>query len=425
MPAINRAAFLTRFLSYVAIDTQSVNGKPGEKKKMPSSEGQSVLIGILCQELLGMGIAAEQMTILADGSLKAVIPATEGCENSAHICLNAHVDTYPGQPGDVRPIVHEEYEGGDIVLSEEVSIPASDLEGLEGETIITSDGESLLGGDDKAGVAEIMAALPHILNMEHGPITVFFFTDEETGAGNFIDLLDPAEVAEWDLFASFDGLEAGTLDVGCFNAGAVTVVFKGADAHPGIKGKDMKPAHYAAAEFVRKLNTTEPQPWESGANSGAGFIYATDFSGNASTATVQIIVRSFNLQELTERFFIDLVDHANYAAAEFGLECKVSPMVIQYKSTKEAVNRHNHHVLLATNALEKSGLVVVKRKIRAGTDGAMLNVRFPNVPCLNFGTGEYNCHQRTEFVVLEQMLAMVQAILNLVEECARLAKNNV
>lgn len=423
MTTYSKASLLTLFLSYVDIDTRSVKAGPGEEnRKLPSSEGQSKLIDKLRKELIELGVLNEQIVILGDGSLKAVLPATAGCEGAPHITLCAHVDTYPGQPGEVSAIVHQRYRSGGIVFSKEVSIPPCDLYGLEGQTIITSDGKSLLGGNDKAGLAEIMAALPSILAGPHGPLTVIFFTDEESGEAKFIQFLDPNEVADWDAFYTLDGLEAGTIDIGCFNAGNVTVTFKGTDAHPGVGGTNIKSALYAAAEFINQLNDNEPQPWEAGPDSDSGMIYATDCTGNAAEAIVHVIARSFDLDRLTETFFNNVIDLANFAAGAFGLEVEVSNMAVLYKSTENALNRQPHHIRVAESAVSASGLKVTKRRVRGGTDGAMLIETYPDLPCVNLGTGDRNCHQLNEFVVLEEMMKMVQAIINLVLEYSKLLK---
>jgi len=408
---------LTSFLRYVVIDTRCIETKPGETPQLPSSPGQTILINLLHEQLEELGIAKDRMIFLGDGSLMVELPADNGCENAPHVVLGAHVDTYPKQSGDVVPIVYAPYQGGNIVLPNEGTIiPAEDLVGLEDKTIVVPSGDSLLGGDDKAGVAEIMVALKRIVNMPHGPLTIIFFTDEEGGDSSFVKFLDPAKVAAWDIFYTLDGLEAGTIDIGCFNGAEVIVTFKGNDAHPGVGGKKIKSALAAAVCFCQSLITFCPRPWDFESNDPDGaFVHVTEITGTVGEATVTLIPRSFNLDELTGVLYRTISKLAEEAATGFDLPgFEVSPMVVGYQSTEEAVRRHPKHIDVVAGALYNSGLKIIKRRVRGGTDGAMLNLKFPQVPCINLGTGDRNCHEKSEFVVVEEMEAMVDALVLLV-----------
>lgn len=262
---------INRLLRYVRIDTRSIQPTPGVEQAHPSCPNQRLLADLLKEELVGLEVSPEQITNLGDGSFLVHFPATEGCENAPHVVFASHLDTYFGCPGGANPIYPEKvYQGGDITLPNNgVVIPASDLVGLEGKRIITADGTTLLGADDKAGVAAIMTLIELIPQYAHGPFTVWFCTDEEIGEVG-VKFLPPGVADTWDIFWTVDGKELNTLDVGCFYGAKVDVKFVGNDTHPGVSGQNLKPAHYAACRFVDKL-AEWPSPWTT--KDAESFIY--------------------------------------------------------------------------------------------------------------------------------------------------------
>src|SRR3989344_2975579 len=261
-----------RLLKYARIDTCSVQAVPGVEQIHPSSPGQKVLIDMLLAELSNLKVPRDWIKQLGDASFLIESPATEGHENAPHVVLAAHVDTYFGCPGGANPIIHE-YQGGDLALPNDgVFIPAEDLKGLKGKQIITADGTTLLGGDDKCGVASIMTFIEDMMSrsLPHGPLTVWICTDEEIGEVGVPFL--PAGTAErGDFFWTVDGEQVAVVDIGCFYGAGVDVEFIGNDTHPGVSGRSLKPAHYAACRFVDQLANV-PTPWQPSGEGPCSFV---------------------------------------------------------------------------------------------------------------------------------------------------------
>lgn len=393
---------LDRFLEYTRVDTRSVQHVPGVEPIRPSSPGQTLLIGMVTAELLEMGVPEDRIQKLADGSILVHFPPTsEGLANAPHACFAAHVDTYFGCPGLAKPMIHD-YKGGDIALPNDgIVIPAIDLAGFEGKRVITADGTSLLGADDKAGAAALVTLAESLLanRPEHGPVTMWFCVDEEIGEVGVNYL--PAGVADqWDIFWTVDGKELSTVDVGCFYGARVIVKFIGNDAHPGVAGDALRPAHYAAGEFLARL-ANGPNPWTTGGEEP--FIYVPElFKATAGKTDVIVYPRTFNPNDFPA-LHTRIKEAATAASIRFGVRVEVGETEILYVSTEAAINAKSHLVEPGLVALRECGFDVRTHRIRAGTDGAMINMKYPDMPAPNLGTGSGNLHGCREFLVEDHL----------------------
>lgn len=407
-----------RLLRYVQIDTRSVPRIPGVKEIHPSSPGQRIFADQLIAELLEIGVPKEWITQLKDASALIQFPATHGYENTPHVCYVAHVDTSPSYPGAAKPIIHN-YTSGDIVLPNGgVVIPAADLKGLEGKTIITTDGTTLLGGDDKAGVAAIMTFIKHILtnHVPHGPISVWFCTDEEIGELG-VKFLPPGVAEKWDILLTVDGKNVDLVTTSCFFGISIEVTFTGNDAHPGEYGKDLKAAHYAACRLVDKLGDG-PTPMSMKTRRDP-FLYVAELpTGSAGKSIVSVNLRTFNRKEI--RGLRALVKKAaEEAANKYKVGVKVKRMKIEYSSTEVAITNNQELCQPIFDALKELGIDPKLYSVRGGTDGAMWNRKFPHIPAPDIGTGARNLHSLREFVVVDELLLIPWILLNI---CQRFAK---
>lgn len=397
---------IERFLEYVRSDTHSAQPAPGEEQLHPSTPAQVAFAGRLQQELLRMG--SHQIIHLDDGSFLVCFSPTEGHENAPHVVFASHVDTYFGCPGGANPITHA-YKGGDIALPKDgVVIPAADLKGLEGKRIITADGTTLLGGDDKAGVAALMTLIENIMESDipHGPLTVWFCTDEEIGEVG-VKFLPKGVAKTWDIFWTVDGERLNVVDVGCFFGAKVNVEFVGNDTHPGVSGRNLKPAHYAAGRFLDKL-ADGPSPWTTGGDES--FIYVPSLpAGSASKVSLTVYPRTFHKDEFPAMEEI-IRCAAEEAADRFGVKATVSETEIMYVSTEVAIDSNRRLLQSGLAALRGFGVELELHRVRAGTDGAMLNMTYPSIPAPNLGTGARNLHGLREFVVADE-LELVPGIL--------------
>ena len=381
---MKQSAILQRFLNYVQINTRSVMPKPGEERVKPSSKGQEELAGNILTELGSMERPPERICEFPDGSFMVCLQATKGCEQTPHVAFAAHMDTYFGVPGDAKPIVHA-YEGGDINLPNEgIVIPADDLAGLEGKHIVTSDGTSLLGADDKAGVAALVMVIKEVITsgMAHGPLSFWFCVDEEIGELD-IKVVDKEIVESWDVFWNVDGERVGKVDVGCFVCRFVDVIFKGSDAHPGVQGDKINPAHYAAASFMTDLVDEKPAPWDT--DKSESFYYVTKIEGNASQAVVYCAPRTFDLAE-SERMLGTIKEFAESSASDFDCTYEVKDRLICL-NTRPAVEPRMALIEPGSMAHRKYGFSGDLHDVRGGTDGAMVNMVYPKLPAPNMGTG--------------------------------------
>jgi tripeptide aminopeptidase len=369
---------LDRFLRYVSIDTQS-DPASGE---CPSTPGQTALLRLPADELREMGAADVEMN--AAGYLTATIPATPGCEGEPVIGFLAHVDTSPDAPGaGVKPRLHER----------------------DGDTIITSDGTTLLGADDKAGVAEIMTAAEYLLShpeMKHGKVRIAFTCDEEIGRGT--DRFD-VEAFGADFAYTVDGGEQGELEYENFNAAEAVVTIRGVPTHPGdAKGK-MVNALQVAMEFDAMLPAGERPETTEGYE---GFFHLTRLDGTVAHAEAEYIIRDHDRERFEARK-ATIKDIAMRLDRKYGEGAVEVTMRDQYYNMREVVERHPEVVERAKRAMRAAGIEPRVKAIRGGTDGARLS--YMGLPCPNLFTGGRNFHSLSESVSLRAMQKAVEVII--------------
>jgi tripeptide aminopeptidase len=390
-----------RFLDYVRVETRAVL----ECSDRPSCAGQRELAQRISKELSGFD-SAPGIRELSDGGLLVSIPPSPGNEEAVRPLFAAHLDTAFVLPGAAKPIVHE-YSGGDIVLPEEsVVIPAEDLVGLAGKRIVTSDGSSLLGADNKAGVAALTTLAEILLGSDavHGPVDLWFAVDEEIGR------MDPSvftrrEIEDWDILWTVDGLELGTLDVGSLDIHLAKFAFIGNEAHPCIDGARLRPAHYAAARLIG-LSQALGTPMSAGARDP--IVYFHEINGGADRAQLSARIVSFDGEE-SARMATELGRLADTVSTEYGLRVEID-LSHRCANIARAIGAHRELVEPGFAALGRAGFSAHGREVRGGTDGGMFNLTFPDLPAPNLGTGTRNVHSRREILVLDE-LEMLPAIL--------------
>lgn len=398
-----------RFLEYVQIDTQS---NP-HSNTYPSTEKQKNLSNLLAQQLKELGLK----DVEADefGYVYATIPSNS-TKQVPVICFCSHVDTAPDCSGtNVNPIVHENYKGNDIVLPDDATqiLSVKDYPYLQqhiGNTIITASGNTLLGADDKAGVAIIMDMVHYLVanpQIKHGTIKILFTPDEEIGAGT-------AKINLKKLGADFaytlDGGELGTLEDETFSADAVTITVHGVISHPGYAKNKLVNALKIVGEILAALPKNEFSPETT--DKREGFVHPTGFEGIAEKASVSFIVRDFVTSKLTEhenrlKKIAETVVH-NYTGATMQFE-----VVEQYRNMKEILDKYPHVVAYATQAYNRSNIKVVNEPIRGGTDGSRLS--FMGLPCPNLFTGMQGIHSKKEWVGVKDMEKAVEVLVNLAQ----------
>lgn len=400
---------LSRFLRYVQVDTQS----DPDSTSYPSTEKQKDLARILVQELHEIGLSDAEMDDF--GYVYATIPATSA-KAVPVICLCSHMDTAPDCSGThVKPIVHRAWDGSDIVLPDDPSIvlrPADHpaLREQVGHDIVTASGTTLLGADNKAGIAEIMAAAEYLVQhpeIKHGKIRILFTPDEEIGRG--VDKVDMQRLAA-DFGYTMDGEKLATLEDETFSADGVTIEIQGVPTHPGYAKNKMENAARIAAEIVAALSHDTDTPE---ATSGKeGFIHTTRISGGLDTANLGFIIRAFDDAEL-QRLEDKLKAIADAVLARYPNSSMKFTVQQQYRNMKVVLDQHPQVVANAAEAIRRAGLTPVQRSIRGGTDGSRLS--FMGLPCPNIFTGEHAFHSRYEWVSVQDMEKATEVILNLVQ----------
>jgi len=396
-----------RFLRYVVIDTQS----DPASATCPSTEKQKNLGRLLASELQALGIHDAHLDEL--GYVYATIPATSDKQVPV-ICFCSHMDTSPDCTGtDVKPQIVRNYRGGDIVLPGDPSqiIRAADQPALAdqiGNDIVTSDGTTLLGADNKAGVAEIMDAAAFLMGhpeIKHGTIKILFTPDEEIGRG--VDKADLKKLGA-DFAYTIDGETAGNIEDETFSADGATLIIEGVSTHPGFAKGKMEHAIKIAAAIVDRLpkETCSPETTEG----KQGFLHPIGISGALEKATVGFIVRDFTDEGLKEKEILleDIVQSVmkDFPHSTYRLEIKP-----QYRNMKQVIDRHPEIIDNAMEAIRRAGLKPVKSSIRGGTDGSRLS--FMGLPCPNIFAGEHAFHSRTEWVSVQDMEAAVRTIVHL------------
>jgi tripeptide aminopeptidase len=407
-PPLNFAHGVTeRFLRYVVIDTQSDAASP----TCPSTEKQKNLGRLLAAELQEIGIADAHLD--DNGYVYGTIPATTD-KNVPVICFCSHMDTSPDCSGkDVKPQIVRNYRGGDIVLpgdSTQVIRAADNLALADqiGSDIVTSDGTTLLGADNKAGVAEIMDAAAFLIRhpeIKHGTIKILFTPDEEIGRG--VDKADLKKLGA-DFAYTMDGESAGHLEDETFSADGATVTIEGVSIHPGFAKGKMEHAIKIAAAIVDRLpkDTCSPETTEG----KQGFLHPIAISGALEQATVDFIVRDFTDEGLKEKEIL-LEDIVKSVMADYPHSSYRIAIRQQYRNMKQVIDRHPEVVDHAMEAIRRAGLTPVKGSIRGGTDGSRLS--FMGLPCPNLFAGEHAIHSRLEWVSVQDMEKAVQTIVHL------------
>lgn len=404
-PLINRRRLLERFLQYVQIESTA---NPAAHD-YPSSTGQLRLGEQVLRDLQAWTL--EDVHQDENGLVWATIPATDGGD-SATIALIAHLDTSPEAPGgNVQPQIVENYAGGDILLPNGTSIRQDDtpeLTNLIGSTLITTSGDTLLGGDDKAGVAIIVELAAHLMehpHLPHGPIRLLFTCDEEIGHGT--DKID-LEKLDATVAYTIDGGGAGQLDVETFSADAAQVTFRGRNIHPAIAKDRMINAVRAAAFFIEQLPRTTLAPETTAGRDG--FIHPHGISAGVGEATVQLLLRSFETAELEQ--MADLLRNTLATTErEFpGLRGELT-VHRQYRNFREGLGRLPAAVGLAEQAFKNLGRPCTKAIIRGGTDGSQLTEK--GLPTPNLSSGQHNIHALTEFACLDEMIAASEHLVEL------------
>jgi tripeptide aminopeptidase len=401
---------LERFLRYVQIDTQS----DPNSQSFPSTAKQRDLSNQLVVELLALGV--EDAHLDEHGYVYATIPSNSSKNNVPVICFCSHVDTSPDVSGaHVNPIVHQNWDGSDIVLPDDNSqvLRIGELHDLDqqiGNDIVTSSGTTLLGADNKAGVAEIMAATEYLMahpEIKHGAIRILFTPDEEVGRGT--EQVDIAKLGA-DFGYTVDGEAVGTLENETFSADGVKITIHGVSTHPGYALGKLENALKIAGEILAALpkDSLSPETTEG----QEGFIHPVQVEGIQEKVVLGFIIRDFTVSGLhaKEAFLQDIVHKvlANYpnSTAEF----KVTE---QYRNMKEVLDQYPEVLENALLAMERAGLQPIQRSIRGGTDGSRLS--FMGLPCPNIFAGEHAFHSKLEWVSVQDMEKAVEVIVKLAE----------
>lgn len=396
-----------RFLRYVRIDTQS----DPLSQTQPSTEKQKDLGRLLVQELQSAGLGDAELDEY--GYVYATLPATTA-KPAPVICFCAHMDTAPDCTGyNVNPVIHKNYDGGDIVLPDDPSqiILAREhpyLASRKGDDIITAGGTTLLGADDKAGVAVIMDMVHFFVahpELEHGKIRILFTPDEEIGRG--VNKVDIARLGA-DFGYTLDAGERGTLEDETFSADAFSVTFNGISAHPGYGRGKLVNAIKVAAHFVDLLPKDE---WSPETTDGRyGFVHPVRINGIAEKASVDLIVRDFYTFKL-KAYEDSLRDRVEEALAAFPGATAEIAVAGQYRNMKEILDQHPAISESAVEAINRAGLDVHRSSARGGTDGSRLS--FMGLPCPNLFTGEMAFHGKHEYVSIQDMQKAVETIVHL------------
>src|SRR5579871_1754407 len=396
-----------RFLRYLVIDTQSDPASPS----CPSTDKQKDLGRLLAAELREMGLSDAHLD--EHGYVYATLPANTSKQVPV-ICFCSHMDTSPDCSGaNVKPQIVRNYQGGDITLPADPSQvirfaehPA--LRNQIGHDIITTDGTTLLGADNKAGLAEIMDAAQFLIahpEIKHGTIKILFTPDEEIGRG--VDKADLKKLGA-DFAYTMDGETAGHLEDETFSADAATITIEGVSTHPGFAKGKMEHAIKIAAAIVDRLpkDTCSPETTEG----MQGFLHPVSVSGTLEQATLGFIVRDFNDEGLKDKETLleNIVKEVMkaYPRSTYRMEVRE-----QYRNMKQVIDRHPETVVYAIEAIRRAGLTPVRNSIRGGTDGSRLS--FMGLPCPNIFAGEHAFHSRLEWVSRQDMEKAVQTIAHL------------
>jgi len=401
------SAVADRFLRYVQIDTESDPSSP----TCPSTEKQKNLGRLLVDELLAMGVVDAQMD--ENGYVYATIPANSNKEIPV-ICFCSHMDTSPDCSGtNVRPIVHRNYQGDDIVLPDDHTVVIKrdehpDLPNQIGNDIITASGTTLLGADDKAGISEIMTAAEVWMahpEIKHGTVKILFTPDEEIGRG--VDKVDLTKLGA-DFAYTIDGETAGSIEDETFSANGARVIINGVSVHPGFAKGKLQSAIKIASEIISTLPTDRLSPESTSGREG--FVHPVSINGGVEQATIEFIVRDFADDRLAvhERELEDLVKAvvSQYPGCTYQFLVKE-----QYRNMKQVLDNYPEIMEIGLEAIRRAGLQPLKRSIRGGTDGSRLSLM--GLPCPNIFAGGHAFHGRQEWVSVQDMENAVRTILHI------------
>ena len=404
---------LARFLNYIAMDTQS----DPDSETIPSTKTQTLFAQQLLGELKVLGI--NDASVDEYGYVMAKIPANTMKKIPA-IGFIAHMDTAPGMSGkNIHPVITENYDGKPIILHKEKNIILDpqlfpELLSYKGKTIIHTDGTTLLGADDKAGIAEIMTAIEYIKQhpeLEHGDICIAFTPDEEIGTG--IDNFDVKKFGA-DYAYTIDGGEIGELEYENFNAASAQIYIQGLDIHPGMAKDKMINSQLIGMEIERLLPSMDKPE---NTDSYKGFFLLTHFQGSIDYTVMQYIIRDHDrgLFENKRQILLDIIDKINN---QYGMKLISCKMQDQYYNMREKIEEVPFVVEIAKEAMRLAGVTPKIVPIRGGTDGARLS--FMGLPCPNIFAGGHNFHGKYEYVVLESMEKATQTILNVISLFTRI-----
>ena len=394
-----------RFYKYVAYDTQSSE----ESESFPSTDKQKVLLADLAEEMRSLGMTEVEMDEY--GHVMGTIPATPGYENKPVIGFISHVDTSPDMSGkDVRPREIPNYDGSDIALNSELTMRVEEFPELsffKGHTLIVTDGTTLLGADDKAGVAEIMTAAEWLMShpeVAHGKIRIGFTPDEEIGRG--VDFFNVERFGA-DFGYTVDGGMEGELEFENFNAASAKFTIKGRNIHPGYAKNKMINAMHVAMEVASMLPPTQRPEHTEGYE---GFYHLVGMKGEVELAELSYIVRDHSREKFEEKKeFLTRVE--KYMAEKYGEGVVSLALKDQYYNMREMVEPHPEVIDKAKKAMEMAGVVPIVRPIRGGTDGSRLS--YMGLPCPNLFAGGMNFHGKFEYCSVQSMERAMQTIINL------------
>ncbi|MBB6111734.1 peptidase T. Metallo peptidase. MEROPS family M20B [Mucilaginibacter lappiensis] len=395
-----------RFLRYVTIDTQS----DPSSVSFPSTEKQKDLARLLVDELLDIGVADAHMDEY--GYVYATIPSNTNKQVPV-ICFCSHMDTAPDCSGkNVKPIVHKNYQGQDIILPDDASqiikqAEHPDLKNQIGNDVITASGTTLLGADNKAGVAEIMDACYQLMNrpeIKHGDIRILFTPDEEVGHG-----VEHVDITKLGAYAGYtmDGESAGNMENETFSADGARLTINGVSSHPGFAKGKMESAIKIAGEIIAALpDSLSPEHTEG----MQGFVHPVAIEGHVETVGIDFIIRDFDAKKLSDHADVicKTADEVlkKYPASTYNLAVSE-----QYRNMKNVLDEHPEIVEYAMEAINRTGIAAKLCSIRGGTDGSRLS--FMGLPCPNIFAGEHAFHSKQEWVSVQDMQKAVETILHL------------
>jgi len=405
---MQKEKIINRFIRYVKIDTTS----DPNNAEFPSTEKQWNLAKLLVKELQEIGMSDVHLD--ENCYIMATLPSTVDYQVPT-IGFVAHIDTSPDFTGtNVNPQIHKNYDGNDIVLNEKENIVLSpayfeDLLQYKGQTIITTDGTTLLGADDKAGVTEIVSAMEYLINhpeIKHGTIRICFTPDEEVGKG--AHLFDVEKFgAEWAY--TMDGSQIGELEYENFNAAVAVVTIEGKSVHPGYAKGKMINSMLIANEFISALPSKEIPQETTGYE---GFFHLHDIHGNVEKTTLEYIIRDHDMELFVNRKkqFQSIADDLNKKLGKGLIAVQIKD---QYYNMKEKVVPVMHSIDIAEEAMKDLGIKPLIKAIRGGTDGSQLS--FKGLPCPNIFAGGHNFHGRYEYVPVESIIKATQVIVKITE----------